>query len=124
MGLFDDTIGAVFVSSTISAVLYGVTLMQSLTYFQSFPEDRKAIKYMVAALVMLDTIHMIFATHSIYVYVITNFANIEALIEIPWSISALIIATDIQDRGRKGSGFKKTPSPTEGLFKPRQLIYI
>ncbi|KLO12045.1 hypothetical protein SCHPADRAFT_439343 [Schizopora paradoxa] len=97
MGAFDNTIGAVLISSTITAILYGVTMMQGLTYFRRFPNDRKPIKYLVATMLAIDTLHTLFATHLIYWYMVNNFLNAEALLRLPWSFAAIILATDIQD---------------------------
>jgi len=97
MGAFDNTIGAGYIGALTTAVLFGVTCIQSLTFSQRCERDKPFIKYMVLGLFVTDTAHMIFVSHTIYWYTITNFTNADALRLVPWSIMCGVLADNISD---------------------------
>ncbi len=50
-----DTIGAVEIGVLVSAVLFGVEMMQMYVYFTRFPKDPKKLKYLVRRGTLLCT---------------------------------------------------------------------
>ncbi|THH11638.1 hypothetical protein EW146_g7974 [Bondarzewia mesenterica] len=47
---FDNTLGAIYMGALFTTILYGMTCIQSFIYFQQFPSDRRALKWMVLVL--------------------------------------------------------------------------
>ncbi|KAI0667714.1 hypothetical protein C8Q78DRAFT_318671 [Trametes maxima] len=85
-----DSFGAMLVSTIIAATLYGVTVLQSLYYYEKFPEDSWMMKVTVAILWILDTITIILDTHAVFHFLVTNFNNPSALLDQVWSMKAEI----------------------------------
>ncbi|THV05231.1 hypothetical protein K435DRAFT_117739 [Dendrothele bispora CBS 962.96] len=82
----NDTYGSAFIGLVVSAILYGVTVLQTFLYFRNYPRDRLAIKIMVLALWLLDTCHLVLCTIAIYWYLVTNFSHKDALMQLTWSM--------------------------------------
>ncbi|OBZ69439.1 hypothetical protein A0H81_10665 [Grifola frondosa] len=81
----NNTLGAVLIGSFISTMIYGLTTHQTYRYFRLYLRDRWMLKGMVIALWVLDTIHTVLTLHLCYFYLVTNYANPEALIHAVWS---------------------------------------
>ncbi|KAM5539777.1 hypothetical protein V8D89_006590 [Ganoderma adspersum] len=94
---FDNTLGAGFIGCLITATLYGVTCIQTFTFFQNSSRDRKVVKYAVACLLILDTLHFIFVADTLYWYLVTNFTDPTVIGRIPWSIFGGLLVTPISD---------------------------
>ncbi|KAF8964200.1 hypothetical protein BDZ97DRAFT_916976 [Flammula alnicola] len=87
MDSLDTTYGAAFVGLVGSAVLYGVTLLQTFLYYKQYPNDSWLTKAIVFLLWVLDTTHLILCTIAIYSYLVTNFNNPSALGRSTWSMN-------------------------------------
>ncbi|KAI6154504.1 hypothetical protein EDD17DRAFT_1630294, partial [Pisolithus thermaeus] len=74
-----------FVGGFVSAMLYGVTILQTYIYYLNDYEDSLAIKLLVAAIWILDTLHILFMCHALYFYMITNYGVLTSLEYIVWS---------------------------------------
>ncbi|EPT00014.1 hypothetical protein FOMPIDRAFT_1060560 [Fomitopsis schrenkii] len=91
MGELDRTYGAVVIGAFLAAVLFGITNLQTFIYFQRYPSDRLWNKISVCWLWLLDAVHLALCVHMVYWYLVTNFLNPFALVEIVWSFKAQII---------------------------------
>ncbi|OAX40816.1 hypothetical protein K503DRAFT_864334 [Rhizopogon vinicolor AM-OR11-026] len=70
----------------MAAVLFGVSNVQAFVYFQTHKDSGITnFKLVVIGLWTLDALHLAFVIHSIYYYLVTNYANFNALTEIVWS---------------------------------------
>ncbi|EEB95201.1 hypothetical protein MPER_05867, partial [Moniliophthora perniciosa FA553] len=65
--------------------LYGVTCLQTWYLFRHY-NDQLLLRVAVLAILILETVHEIMAIHAIYHYLILNFANPLASLEIVWSV--------------------------------------
>ncbi|KJA24078.1 hypothetical protein HYPSUDRAFT_39222 [Hypholoma sublateritium FD-334 SS-4] len=83
----DATYGAAFIGLIGSAVLYGVTLLQTFLYFKQYPNDTRMTKSIVVVLWVLDTAHLSLCTIAIYTYLVRNFDNPGALGRSTWSMN-------------------------------------
>ncbi|KDR82712.1 hypothetical protein GALMADRAFT_238211 [Galerina marginata CBS 339.88] len=87
MDSLDATYGAAFIGLIASAVLYGVTLLQTFLYYRQYPNDSWLTKFIVFFLWILDTAHLFLCTIALYTYLVTNFSNPEALHRSTWSMN-------------------------------------
>ncbi|KDQ59280.1 hypothetical protein JAAARDRAFT_34011 [Jaapia argillacea MUCL 33604] len=87
-----NTLGNLFLSLAVGAVLYGVTLTQAYVYFSRYHDDGRILKFLVVVICVLDGLNLVFTTHLVYHYVITNFGVFEALNHVVWSMKALSVA--------------------------------
>jgi len=85
--IMDATYGAAFIGLIGSAILYGVTLLQTFLYFKQYPNDTRITKSIVIVLWVLDTVHLLLCTIAIYTYLVRNFNNPEALGRSTWSMN-------------------------------------
>ncbi|KAI0647740.1 hypothetical protein C8Q79DRAFT_1008154 [Trametes meyenii] len=102
----DSTFGAALMGLVLGSCLYGVTVLQTFTYFRNYGDDSKLIKSLVVTLTqaLADTLHLILCTRTIYWYeeysissgvavtwpsryLITNFGDADNLDRITWSMA-------------------------------------
>ncbi|KAJ7473586.1 hypothetical protein B0H11DRAFT_2036437 [Mycena galericulata] len=91
----DSTMGSMLLGVILSAVLYGISLLQCLFYFTRYNRDHKLLKLLVAATLLLDSIHLAFVVHTVYHYLITNYYDNQALQVMVWSVSLEAIPTGV-----------------------------
>ncbi|KAI0340062.1 hypothetical protein BDW22DRAFT_1360565 [Trametopsis cervina] len=92
-----ETLGVILVTGILCAVLYGVTTVQTFIYHQHSKHDPRMLKHSITFLWILDTVTFIFMTHYLYHYCVLNFANLDALNTLPWSIPAYILTCAVGD---------------------------
>ncbi|KAG2119080.1 uncharacterized protein F5147DRAFT_603244 [Suillus discolor] len=91
MGTVDNTFGAFLIGVVISAVLYGVTCVQTWYYFSRYFSDPWHHKLIVGAVFVSDSTHQALITHVVYTYLVTDFCNASDLEKIVWSLSVEIL---------------------------------
>lgn len=89
----DSTFGAILIGVVVSAILYGMTNIQTILYFSRYPNDAESTKTFVAIIWMLDTFHVALILKAIYYYLITNFSDSDGLqaIDGHWSLYVSVI---------------------------------
>jgi len=78
--------GTVFIGTLISAVFMGITTMQTIFYYSTYPDDKLILKILVAVIWILDAFSLVLFGHGLYVYLITNFTNPLILLSPTWSL--------------------------------------
>ncbi|KAJ7323860.1 hypothetical protein DFH08DRAFT_887048 [Mycena albidolilacea] len=91
----DNTMGSMLLGVIVSAVLYGISLLQCLFYFTRYVRDAKILKILVASTLFLDTLHLSFVIHTMYHYLISNYYTHDALQRMIWSVSLEALPTGI-----------------------------
>ncbi|KAJ4491843.1 hypothetical protein C8R41DRAFT_920210 [Lentinula lateritia] len=87
------TIGALFCGVIAASVFYGVTILQTIFYFQTYPNDKTFLRIMVLVVWALDTLDLLLVVNGLWTWSIANFANPLALLELPWSIKTEPVVT-------------------------------
>lgn len=88
----ENTFGALFIGATLAAFLWGISNVQILFYFQM--QRGTGITFLKLAIILLwilDALHLAFIVHSIYYYLVINYASMDALTEIVWSFKLQVI---------------------------------
>lgn len=62
--------------------------MQTIHYYTIFPDDSLFLKLMVLSVWLLDMLSLAMISHAIYTFVILDFMDPLALMNVPWSIGA------------------------------------
>ncbi|KAI6139857.1 hypothetical protein EDD17DRAFT_1881260 [Pisolithus thermaeus] len=83
--------GSILFEGLVSAMLYGITTLQTYMYFMYYSEDASTTKFLVIAIWILDTLHISFVCHALYYYLITNYAVPTSLEYIVWSFPASLL---------------------------------
>ncbi|KAF8812941.1 hypothetical protein BYT27DRAFT_7182180 [Phlegmacium glaucopus] len=82
----DSTFGACLIGAQISAMLYGLTTLQSYFFLVFYPEDSRENKALVCIIWLLDSLHTAFVSITIYHYLVTNYDNPPSLAIGHWSL--------------------------------------
>ncbi|PFH52953.1 hypothetical protein AMATHDRAFT_55837 [Amanita thiersii Skay4041] len=81
-----DTFGAMLIGALITMAVYGITTLQMYFYYMHYPKDSLGLKFLVALIWILDTLHVILMCHAMHFYLITGFGNPKALVNGTWSL--------------------------------------
>jgi len=84
--VIDNTFGACLIGTIVSAVLYGVTCVQTWFYFTRYGNDPLWIKSLVGVCWVCDTAHLALISHSVYYYLVSQYNNPLALFDMVSSI--------------------------------------
>jgi hypothetical protein len=57
-------------------------------YFQTYPSDRKFLKYLVTGIWILDTLSLLFVSHSTYTWLVIDYDDPAGLNKVIWSIAS------------------------------------
>ncbi|KAG1750974.1 hypothetical protein EDD22DRAFT_252235 [Suillus occidentalis] len=86
------TYGALFIGCILAALLFGLTSIQAYVYFRTHTGGwTKFYRLIVLLLWTLDAAHLALVVHCVYYYLVINFANVDALVEIVWSFKLQIV---------------------------------
>ncbi|KAK0502510.1 hypothetical protein EDD18DRAFT_1141195 [Armillaria luteobubalina] len=91
----DDTMGSMLIGVIVSAILFGISVVQTLYYYSQYPKDVWYLKSLVAATIFFDSVHMLFITHTIYHYLITGYYDQTVLTRIVWSVIVEAVPTGV-----------------------------
>ncbi|KAG1751867.1 hypothetical protein EDB19DRAFT_1205616 [Suillus lakei] len=83
-----DTFGAGFIGGMVTAILYGITTLQTYLYYVYYPRDTNGLKVLVVFIWVIDTLHVSLMCHALYYYLVTNFGNADNLGTGVWSLFA------------------------------------
>ncbi|KAJ3776862.1 hypothetical protein FB446DRAFT_242413 [Lentinula raphanica] len=89
----DNTMGAMLIGILVSAVLYGMSLVQTYFYYNHYRNDVWYLKTLVALTVFFDTLHLCFVIHTIYFYLVSNYYDNGQLDNMVWTVLAEAIPT-------------------------------
>ncbi|KAJ7142626.1 hypothetical protein C8R44DRAFT_760895 [Mycena epipterygia] len=76
----DFTYGAMFIGVLFATFFQGVLTVQAYIYYESFPDDPRRLKFLVAVVWILDVIHLVLICQACYHYLITSWGNDAALL--------------------------------------------
>ncbi|KAL4250710.1 hypothetical protein ABKN59_005496 [Abortiporus biennis] len=94
----DNTLGAMFIGLIVSSILYGITCVQTYVYYvDNKTKDRVVLRSMVAVLWILNTLDMVFITHCVYYFAVTNYANPTSFNTAPWSVGGFNVIANLND---------------------------
>ncbi|KIP02760.1 hypothetical protein PHLGIDRAFT_122186 [Phlebiopsis gigantea 11061_1 CR5-6] len=91
------TVGAILVGGLITAVLYGITLLQTVFYYQHSQRDGWGVKSAVFVLWALDTFDMCLIGHTLYFYMVINYGNPSVLAAPVWSMILHLLVTPMTE---------------------------
>ncbi|KAJ7080612.1 hypothetical protein B0H15DRAFT_856553 [Mycena belliarum] len=94
---FDNTLGALLVGGMVATALWGVTCVQTYTFFMSCTTDRAWSKALIALLWVLDTFDTFLNCHILYFYLVTNYLAPQAIFFPVWSVIIHVAATSISN---------------------------
>ncbi|RDB30082.1 hypothetical protein Hypma_013903 [Hypsizygus marmoreus] len=94
---FDNTLGALLVGGLVAMALWGVTCVQTFTFFTRRSRDRLPFKLGIAFLWALDTFDSALNGHILYHYLVSNYLNPLAISKPVWSVIIHVAITSISD---------------------------
>ncbi|KAI9068040.1 hypothetical protein FKP32DRAFT_195273 [Trametes sanguinea] len=94
----DNTLGAMYLAAVVGGCMYGVTTLQTYTYFGRYSSDNVYLKSLIFFLWIIDTIHAALVTRSMYTYLVTDFTDILAVVRPIWTLfPATLVLTAINN---------------------------
>ncbi|OBZ76408.1 hypothetical protein A0H81_03432 [Grifola frondosa] len=85
----DNTLGAAFIGNIFAAVFYGITNVQTFSYYKHNGKDPQYSFY--------DSLHLALIAHTLYTYTVKDFTDLLAITIPTWSIVAVIAVEGISD---------------------------
>ncbi|KAF8226049.1 hypothetical protein L208DRAFT_1407693 [Tricholoma matsutake] len=79
------TYGANLIGLILASVLYGVTLLQTFSYYRQYPRDSFFTKGLVFVVWFLDTAQLVLISIDMYWHLVTNYNKPEVLGKTTWS---------------------------------------
>jgi len=98
----DNTLGALFIGTVSSSIVYGVTSLQVWNYYTNHcSRDRLPLKLFVAILMVIDSVNVAFILYTTYRNSVTNFGDYRSNAGRPWSLiaaafSAMLLEGSVQ----------------------------
>ncbi|KAL5536115.1 hypothetical protein ACEPAF_4220 [Sanghuangporus sanghuang] len=89
----DNTLGVALIGLILIAIFFGVTLVQTLIFFQNSSQDPTYLKLMIVFLWSIDALQLALFSHYMYTVLITNFTKLLAALRIIWSWSTYVVAS-------------------------------
>lgn len=83
--------GSILIAGLISSMLYGITTLQTYLYYMHYSEDSLLVKLLVAAIWLLDSLHVSFMCYMLYYYLVINYGVPSALDYIVWSYQITVL---------------------------------
>ncbi|OBZ69412.1 hypothetical protein A0H81_10685 [Grifola frondosa] len=107
----DNTLGAAFIGN-VFACFYGITSVQTFSYYKHNGKDSRYVKTLIFILWILDGLHLALITDTVYTYTVKDFTDLLAIL-VPTrvqvtSLSEVFSATECGDSA-KGVGFWELP---------------
>ena len=88
---YDLLVGPLLIGVILNALAFGVCFMQLVTYALSGFSDRWMIIVLIVWVYAIDTFQVGSSVSMLWKYVVTNFANPQALQSAPWEYASLPI---------------------------------
>ncbi|CCM06491.1 uncharacterized protein FIBRA_08760 [Fibroporia radiculosa] len=76
----------------IAIILYGIVTAQTYFYWWTSQEDSKLLRSLVVSVWCLETVHTVFCIYMNYHYTITDFGDLEDLLQINWGAGLFHLA--------------------------------
>ncbi|KAK0431177.1 hypothetical protein EV421DRAFT_1929528 [Armillaria borealis] len=74
----------------------GITVLCSWEYFVDRTKDRSINKVIVSVVCFIDTLHQIFITHALYMYLVKGFSDPAIMMRLLWSFLSQILLAALQ----------------------------
>ncbi|KAN0130236.1 hypothetical protein V8E53_011993 [Lactarius tabidus] len=81
----DSSLGSLFIGTVLSSIVYGVTLLQVYSYYNSHcSRDRWPLK-------LVDSVNLVFTNHTTYYIAVTNFGDYSPFeVTMPWYVTTAV----------------------------------
>ncbi|KAF8882581.1 hypothetical protein BD779DRAFT_1674920 [Infundibulicybe gibba] len=81
----DETLGVIFLGNIVAAVLYGIICIQAFIFLRRGKwKDVRSYCFTVSVLWIIDTANLVFITHTLYYYMVSNYGDARALASPTW----------------------------------------
>lgn len=94
---YDNTLGAAYLGHFATGILYGITSLQTWTYYKRQRGDTLLLRTLVFILWLLDTLHVTLITHAMYTYLISDFGDFLEILHPVWSIMTMIMVSNLSN---------------------------
>ncbi|KAH8099625.1 hypothetical protein BXZ70DRAFT_238792 [Cristinia sonorae] len=85
-----ELVSGYLIVAYLALILYGIVIAQAYEYGMHSAGDTRLMKYAVLAVAVLETVHTMFIMHASFLFSVTDFEHLPALLLIPWSAGASV----------------------------------
>ncbi|KAI0759570.1 hypothetical protein BD413DRAFT_271507 [Trametes elegans] len=89
----EPVMGGLLIELFFAFILYGITTLQTFMFFQKYREDRLALKALVIAVWVLESVHTAFCMQFMYDYLIAGFGDFANFLNISWGIGITVLCS-------------------------------
>jgi len=89
------TFGALLVGGIVAAIFSGIVTVQTFAYFKYYSHDVVTLKVLVATVWLLDFLHTIFVSMSLWDHLIAHFGDQSRIDYVPWTLAITIALTAV-----------------------------
>ncbi|KAI0770333.1 hypothetical protein C8Q74DRAFT_891992 [Fomes fomentarius] len=82
----DSTLGVLLMATVLASMGYGITILQTLQYYDRYYNDSRALKFLVLVLGLFETTTIVTEIHALYFYSVTYAGGKLASIPVPSSL--------------------------------------
>ncbi|OBZ76581.1 hypothetical protein A0H81_03511 [Grifola frondosa] len=93
----DNILGATFLDNIFAAIFYGITTVQTFTYYKHSGKDPWVSTILIFILWILDGLHLALITHTLYEYTVKDFSDLLAIALPSWVLAAQIVVAGVSD---------------------------
>ncbi|EMD32390.1 hypothetical protein CERSUDRAFT_77415 [Gelatoporia subvermispora B] len=93
----DNTLGAIQIASILSSVVFGVTILQTYTYFHRGSSDPTLFKAAIGLISALGVLHEIITSYTSYIFMVTDFGKPIENLHMTWSTDVLVIISSVMN---------------------------
>ncbi|KAG1777735.1 hypothetical protein EV702DRAFT_220415 [Suillus placidus] len=105
------TYGAYFLSTILCAILWGVSCMQTFSYFTCYVRDDRWLKTTVAVIFTINTAQTALIVHGAYAYLVIHFGD-SSFFEVVLPVSSEYLLSKHKDSVKRDQGC----SPRSGFL--------
>ncbi|KAK7689095.1 hypothetical protein QCA50_007786 [Cerrena zonata] len=84
-------LGGFVIEACLALLLYGIATAQAYVYMLNSRDDPRLLRWVVAAVWLLETLHSALIMHMVYEYTITDFGKLALVGEIVWSVGLTVL---------------------------------
>ncbi|KAF9043503.1 hypothetical protein BDZ89DRAFT_1128215 [Hymenopellis radicata] len=95
MGIYDDPLGSIVISSWISSMLFMLVIREMIRYYASFQNDALGLKIFVAVAVTVDTTSLIADYADVYLNTVSHWGDEEFIKNQYWPVGLYLATTGV-----------------------------
>ncbi|KAJ6522406.1 hypothetical protein B0H19DRAFT_1086152 [Mycena capillaripes] len=95
MSSLDSTLGALELGGVLGTLLFGITSVQTFSYYRDYPRDALLLRTVVGMLWIFEFVHTVLVWHGIYSMTVTFYGQPEHLASPPPTLASTLVSETV-----------------------------